>query len=432
MKQIKVLTIGQGFMGGNAHARGMLEANLQLRSQGLEFVLDCVAATNAGKLAQTQTAFGFARTSTAWEKEIGRADLVVVSTPNKEHHSMAIAALKAGKAVVCEKPLATNLEEAEAMTAAAKKAGTPTMVTFCYQGAPGALEARRLIQNGAVLGESGYFEGTSEFLQDWGRGKRTDWRYRFEQGPGGVIEDLGAHQVDLVQFLLGKKIIEVSAQTRVYEGDDEDLRMLPGSDPRAAKKAMDAFEAMARFDNHCTVTLRSNRTSTGHKAFFETALHGNRGGLSWELEDQGYVKFYSHTRTDRAKVASRERGWTHLHCSDPGPEGMLNTDTVPGLVNGYLQLFPVALRPLRTEAPREARPGLCAADVRGGLPGAGGHGRDLPERPEGRRADESQRVVRPWRPRGAQARAAAPIRRGRRSRRSPPRRWPTRGPRGSS
>ena len=339
MKQIKVLTIGQGFMGGIAHPRGILEANQQLRPLGIEFVMDCVAGRNAEKLASTQKAYGYGRTSTAWEKEIGKADLVIVTSPNKDHAEMAVAALKAGKAVVCEKPLSASLETAQEMAAAATKAGTPTMVTFCYQGAPGALEARRLVQNGSILGKSGYFEGTSEFLQDWGRGGRSNFRFHAEQGLGGVIEDLGAHQVDLVQFILGKKIAEVSAQTRVYDGDGEDLKMVRGSDQKAKGKAVDAFEAIAYFDNDCSVTFRSNRTSTGHKAFFETALHGNRGGLCWELEDQGYLKFYSHTRTDGAKVASRERGWTHIHLSDPGGDGQMNTDTVPGLINGYLQYF---------------------------------------------------------------------------------------------
>ena len=339
MKQIKVLMIGQGFMGGIAHPRAILEANLQLRPRGIELVLDCVAGRNAEKLATTQGAYGYARTSTSWEKEIGKADLVVVTSPNKEHAPMALAALKAGKAVVCEKPLSSSLETAQEMAAAAKKAGTPTMVTFCYQGAPGALEARRLIQNGAILGKSGYFEGTSEFLQDWGRGGRSNFRFHAEQGLGGVIEDLGAHQVDLVQFLLGKKVVEVSAQTRVYDGDGEDLKMIRGSDKKAKGKAVDAFEAVAYFDNGSAVTFRSNRTSTGHKAFFESSLHGNRGGVCWELEDQGYLKFYSHTRADGSKVPDRERGWTHIHLSDPGPGGHANTDTVPGLINGYLQYF---------------------------------------------------------------------------------------------
>ena len=139
MKQIKVLVIGQGFMGGIAHSRGILEANYQLRPQGIEFVLECVAGRDADKLAATQKQYGYNRTSTNWEKEVGKADLVVVTTPNLEHAPMALAALKAGKAVVCEKPLSTDLEHAQEMAAAAKKAGTPTMVTFCYQGAPGVL-----------------------------------------------------------------------------------------------------------------------------------------------------------------------------------------------------------------------------------------------------------------------------------------------------
>lgn len=339
MKRIKVLVIGHGFMGGIAHPRAILEANLQLRPRGLEFILDCVAGRDTEKLAMTQAIYGYTRTTTSWEKEIGGADLVVVAAPNKEHAPMAIAALKAGKAVVCEKPLATSLERAQEMAQAAKEAGTPTMVTFCYQGAPGVLEARRLVQNGLVLGGSGYFEGSSEFLQDWGRAGRTDFRFQPEQGLGGVIEDLGAHQVDLIQFVLGKRIVAVSAQTRVYEGDGEELRMVRGSDRRAQGRAVDAFEAVAWFDNDCTVAFRSNRTSTGRKAFFENAIHGNRGGVEWELEDQGYLRFYAHTRADGAKVPSRERGWTHIHVSDPGADGHLNTDTVPGLSNGYLQYF---------------------------------------------------------------------------------------------
>jgi predicted dehydrogenase len=345
VKQIKVLVIGRGFMGGIAHPRGILEANLQLRPLGLEFVLDCVAGRNAENLAKTQVMYGYNRFSTDWEKVIRPADLVVITTPNREHTPMALAALKAGKAVVCEKPLARNLEESRQIAEAAKKAGTPTMVTFCYQGAPGALEARRIVRSGGIFGKGGYFEGTSEFLQDWGRsgrfdkdGKPTNERFDPEHGIGGVIEDLGAHQVDLVQFILDKKIVEVSAQTRVYIGDGDGLKMIRGSDPKVRKMCVDAFEAVGYFDDGCSITFRSNRTSTGHKAFFETTIHGNRGGVQWELEDQGYLKFYSHTR-DGAKVTSRERGWNHIHLSDPGEDGHYNTDTVPGLINGYLQYF---------------------------------------------------------------------------------------------
>jgi len=339
MKQIKILNIGHGFMGGKAHSHAILEANQRLRGHGVEFVLDCLAGRNEKTLAETQLAYGYNRISTDWEKELKKADLVIVTTPNKEHAPMSLAALKAGKPVVCEKPLSTGLEPAQEMAAAAKKAGVPTMVTFCYQGAPGVLEARRLIQQGSVLGKSGYFEGTSEFLQDWGRGGRDNFRFHFDQGAGGVIGDLGAHMVDAIQFVLGKKVVEISAQTRVYDGDGEDLKMIRGSDKRAQKKAVDAFEAVGYFDNGCSITFRSNRTSTGHKAFFENTIHGNRGGVQWELEDQGYLKFYSHTKADGSKTASRERGWTNIHLSDPGDDGHFNTDTVPGLINGYLQYF---------------------------------------------------------------------------------------------
>jgi len=342
MKKVKVLIIGQGFMGGIAHPRAILEANQQLRPRGVELVLSCIAGRDAKRLAETQTRYGFERSATDWKAEVGKADVVVVTTPNQGHREMAVAALEAGKAVVCEKPLGASLDDARAMASAAKKAGSPTMVTFCYQGAPGALEVRRLVQGGLVLGASGYFEGSSVFLQDWGRKGRSNHRFDAGNGLGGVIEDLGAHQVDLVQFLLGKKVKAVSAHTRVYDGDGEDLRMIAGSDERAKGKAVDAFDAVALFDNGSAITLRSNRTSTGHKAFFETAIHGNRGAAIWELEDQGYVKYYSHARPadgGLVETPDRERGWTHIHVSNPGPGGHANTDTVPGLLNGYLQYF---------------------------------------------------------------------------------------------
>ena len=342
MKKVKVLIIGQGFMGGVAHPRAILEANQQLRPRGIELVLSAIAGRDAKRLAETQIRYGFERAATDWKAEIGKADVVVVTTPNRAHREMAIAALRAGKAVVCEKPLGASLEEAREMASEARKAGTPTMVTFCYQGAPGALEARRLVRDGLVLGASGYFEGSSVFLQDWGRKGRSNHRFDAANGLGGVIEDLGAHQVDLVQFLLGRKVTAVSAHTRVYDGDGEDLRMIAGSDERAKGKAVDAFDAVASFDNGSAISLRSNRTSTGHKAFFETAIHGNRGAAIWELEDQGYLKFYSHARPSGAGLAEapdRERGWTHVHLSNPGGGGHANTDTVPGLLNGYLQYF---------------------------------------------------------------------------------------------
>lgn len=342
MKKVKVLIIGQGFMGGIAHPRAILEANQQLRPRGIELVLSCIAGRDAQRLAETRIRYGFERAATDWKAEIAKADVVVVTTPNREHHGMAIAALRAGKAVVCEKPLGASLDQAREMASAAKQAGTPTMVTFCYQGAPGALEARRLVRDGLVLGASGYFEGSSVFLQDWGRKGRSNHRFDAGNGLGGVIEDLGAHQVDLVQFLLGRKVKAVSAHTRVYDGDGEDLRMIAGSDERAKGKAVDAFDAVALFDHGSAISLRSNRTSTGHKAFFETAIHGNRGAAIWELEDQGYLKFYSHARPGGAgltEAPERERGWTHVHLSNPGSGGHANTDTVPGLLNGYLQYF---------------------------------------------------------------------------------------------
>ena len=97
MKKVKVLIIGQGFMGGIAHPRAILEANQQLRPRGIELVLSGLAGRDAKRLADTQVRYGFERTTTDWKAEIGKADVVVVTTPNREHHAMAVAALRAGR-----------------------------------------------------------------------------------------------------------------------------------------------------------------------------------------------------------------------------------------------------------------------------------------------------------------------------------------------
>ena len=120
MKKVRVLIIGQGFMGGIAHPRAILEANQQLRPRGVELLLSCIAGRDAKRLAETQVRYGFERSAVDWKAEIGKADVVVVTTPNREHREMATAALGAGKAVVCEKPLGASLEDAREMTSAAR------------------------------------------------------------------------------------------------------------------------------------------------------------------------------------------------------------------------------------------------------------------------------------------------------------------------
>ena len=342
MKTFRIGVIGQGFMGGIAHPNAIDQANKPLRDSGGEFKFEMLAGRDAAALANNQRKFGYAGTTTDWRSLIDRVDLVIVTTPNGDHHEMVLAAAKAGKTVVCEKPLGATVAQAEEMDAAVKAAGVANMTAFCYRGAPGPLEGRRLIREGYILGNSGYFEGSSEFLQDWGRSGRTNHRYDSRNGREGVITDLGAHQIDLFQWMLGHNIVSVSAHTRCYRGDGESLTMVSGTDPSTENAATDAFDAVGHFANGCTVRLSSNRTSTGHKAYFPTAIHGNRGGVQWELEDQGYLRYYGHavpTASGLVQEDARIRGWREIHVSNPGKDGHANTDTVPGLLNGYIQYF---------------------------------------------------------------------------------------------
>ena len=344
MKSLNLLVIGQGFMGGIAHPNAILQANTLLRDSGVEFVLQCISGTRDGALSATQQKYGFQQRSTNWRAAIAQADVVVVTTPNLLHCGMALEAIRQGKHVVCEKPIGATVAEAQQMSDAATSAGVHNMAAFCYRGAPGALEARRIIQSGRILGESGYFEGRCDFDQDWGRKGRSNHRFEAVNGLGGVILDLGAHQVDLIQWMLNQNVTSVSAHTRHYQGDGEDLRMIAGSNADMFKYAVDAFDATLFFTNGCVIRASSNRTSTGRKAHFPTIVHGNRGGVEWELENQGFVNYYCHTSPtgpngELVEEDSRVRGWREIHVSNPGQDGHANTDTVPGLLNGYVQYF---------------------------------------------------------------------------------------------
>src|SRR4051795_6236964 len=207
--------IGYAFMGA-AHSQAWRTAP-RFFDLPLQPELTVLAGRDRAKVTDAAARLGWASTETDWRRVLERDDVDVVDicTPGDSHAEIAIAALEAGKHVLCEKPLANTVAEAEAMADAARRArerGVRSMVAFNYRRVPALAHARKLVASGA-LGEIRHVR--SVYLQDWLSDPQAPmtWRLRRESAGSGALGDLGAHIVDAAQFVTGELITGVSALT---------------------------------------------------------------------------------------------------------------------------------------------------------------------------------------------------------------------------
>ena len=215
---LRVAMIGYAFMGA-AHSQAWRTAG---RFFDLPYRVDMAAlgGRTADAAATAAARLGWSSVETDWRVLVGRddIDLVDVCTPGDSHAEIAIAALEAGKHVLCEKPLANTVEEAEAMTAAASAAasrGVRSMVGFNYRRVPALALAQRLVASGR-LGELRHVR--AQYLQDWIADPQFPlvWRLRKEVAGSGALGDIGAHVVDAAQFVTGRRVTGVSAVLETF------------------------------------------------------------------------------------------------------------------------------------------------------------------------------------------------------------------------
>jgi predicted dehydrogenase len=233
--------------------------------------------------------WGWQSTETDWRTVIERddIDLVDICTPGSSHAAMAIAALEAGKHVLCEKPLANTVEEAEAMVEAAAKAsanGVRSMVAFNYRRVPAIELARRLIADGR-LGRIHHVRAV--YLQDWivDPAFPLVWRLRAEDAGSGALGDIGSHIVDLSQHLIGQRITGVSGLTETF------VKSRPGGEVTVD----DAALALARFDGGAIATFEATRFATGRKNGLRIEVNGSTGSLAFDLERLNELELFDGT-----------------------------------------------------------------------------------------------------------------------------------------
>ncbi|MFF8977110.1 Gfo/Idh/MocA family protein [Streptomyces cellulosae] len=300
---LRIGMVGYAFMGA-AHSQGWRTVGrvfeLPLRPE-----MAVICGRDAGAVRAAAGRHGWAEAETDWRALVERddIDLVDICTPGDSHAEIALAALAAGKHVLCEKPLANTVEEAEAMARAAREArdrGQAAMVGFNYRRVPATALARKMVEEGRI--------GTLRhvrvaYLQDWLVDPQfpLTWRLRREQAGSGSLGDLGAHIVDLAQYLAGEPLAGVSALTETFVRE-RPLPTAPSSGLAAVSAAGtgpvtvdDAAVFTGRFTSGALASFEATRYATGRKNALRIELNGERGSLAFDLERLNELEYHDGT-----------------------------------------------------------------------------------------------------------------------------------------
>jgi predicted dehydrogenase len=329
-KPLNIGLVGYGFM-GRTHSNAYKRVN-DFFEVGYRPVLKAVCGRTADGATAFAEKWGYESIETDWRKLVERKDIdaIDICTPNYTHAEIAIAAAQAGKMVLCEKPLAMNLVEGQAMVDAIEKAGVPNTVWYNYRRIPAVTLAKQLIDAGR-LGK--IFHYRANFLQDWTisadlpQGGTGLWRLDVAAAGSGVTGDLLAHCIDTALWLNGT-ISTVSAMTETFIKQRK--HNLTGKvEPVGID---DACAFLCRFDNGSLGLFESTRYARGHKALYTFEINGEKASIKWDLEDLHRLEYFDH-RDD-----SIVRGWRSVHVTD-GDMPYMKQWWVPGLQIGYEHTF---------------------------------------------------------------------------------------------
>jgi predicted dehydrogenase len=294
--------VGHGFM-GSAHSVGWRQAP---RMFGLpaEVEMAVVVGRSAEGAAAAAERWGWQESASDWREVIARDDIDIVDivTPGDSHAEIAIAALDAGKHVLCEKPLANTVAEAEAMAAAAERAaahGIRAMVGFTYRRVPAVTLLRDLIAQG-LIGE--VQQVRAAYRQDWLVDPRMPlaWRLQKEHAGSGALGDIGAHAIDTTQFVTG---LAVTAVTGTIETIVKQRPLLGSGSGLSGTAAAgygdvtvdDVAIFAGRLQNGALVSFEATRFATGRKNQLTVEVSGTKGALAFDLEDLNSLNFYDRT-----------------------------------------------------------------------------------------------------------------------------------------
>ena len=325
--------LGYRFM-GNAHSNAL--ARLPM------FFPDAPAVNRHTLIGRDEEALteaaeqlGFENTATDWESAIEEVDVFYNLGPNNVHPEPSIAALEAGVSVFCEKPLAHTLEAAEEMADAASASDATAGIAFNYRFVPAIQLARQLIAEGE-LGEIHHVR--AQYLQDWLVDPSAPWSWRNDEevAGSGALGDLGAHSIDLAQFLLGDTVDRVSGHLKTFveerpvPGESGAALDAGGSDSVETREVTvdDAYTALAEFEGGAMATFEASRFANGNDNGNTIEINGSAGSLRFDLE-----------RLNELEVLREDgRGFESIMVTDPS-DPYLDHWWPPGHIIGWEHTF---------------------------------------------------------------------------------------------
>lgn len=311
--------VGHSFMGA-AHSQAWRTA-----PRFFDLPLQTEMTVVAGRTAETAQAaahrLGWLGSEASWKDLVARddVDLVDICTPGDTHAEIAIAALEAGKHVLCEKPLANSVAEATQMADAADAAaehGVLAMVGFTYRRVPAIQLARRLVEDGRI--------GTvrhvrAQYLQDWLTDEESPltWRLDKDRAGSGALGDIGAHVIDLAQFVTGERITGVSGMLETFVAErpvaesSAGLSGVAGS-ARGPVTVDDAAAFLARMSGGGIAVFEATRFAAGRKNAIRLEINGSRGSVAFDFEDMNVLHLYD------ADEDPQTAGFRRIVVTEPG------------------------------------------------------------------------------------------------------------------
>ncbi len=297
MAEIGVGLVGYKFM-GRAHSNAYRQLPRFFDVDPAPRMAAICGRDEAG-VKEAADSLGWESYETDYRRLMERDDvgLVDVVTPGNTHREIVLAALEAGKHVICEKPLANTLAEAGEMLAAAREAGTINTVCFNYRRAPAVQLAKKLIDEGR-LGTIRHWRAT--YLQDFIMDPQFPliWRLRKELAGSGALGDIGAHIVDLSQFLLGGisevvGMMETFVKERPLEEASAGGGLLASGGAETGEVTVDDAAAfLARFESGAIGTFEATRFAAGRRNKNAFEINGSKGSVAFNLERMNELEVF--------------------------------------------------------------------------------------------------------------------------------------------
>ena len=340
MAEVNIALIGYKFM-GKAHSNAFRQVRRFFPGKLVPRLKVICGRDRAGLKAAAQQ-FGWEEIETDWEKVVRRKDIdiVDVSTPGHLHHSMVLAAARAKKHIICEKPLGNTLKEAREMLAAVKRAGVLHMLMFNYRRIPAIAYARKLMRSGK-LGKIYHWHGA--YLQDWIMDPEFPlvWRLDKKFAGTGALGDIGAHAIDFAQYLNGNITEVIGHSTTFIKRRPVAVRQgrlkAKGGSEKGEVSVDDDTNFLARFRNGSVGVFESSRFCGGRRNYNTFQVYGSKGSLAFNLERLNELEIYN------SEEAAGEQGFKTISVTE-AVHPYVGNWWPPGHIIGYEHTFVHAVK----------------------------------------------------------------------------------------